>query len=134
MICYCFSQILDSATCQNDSLTVALMQFCPTFCGQTCYLFCCHPSMVPSSGCRWRRQIGRVAAAVLKRSVRHLTRGGPISFGVTYRTNSFSPQKGSMWSVFHRAPKFIGFFEKTEEMGMSVYFPFPQNNCCVNTA
>jgi len=54
--------------------------------------------------------------------------------GVAHQLWDFSPQKGSMWGVFHRAPESIGFFEKTEKMDMSLYFPFPQKSCCVNTA
>jgi len=66
-----------------------------------------------------RLQIGRVAAAVLKKQ-RQTGDRWPISFGVTWGTNSFSPQKGSVWSVFHRAPEFIGVFEKLRKWKMAI--------------
>ena len=64
------------------------------------------------------------SCSCLEQAVSDSRQGVYISFGVMWGTNSFSPQKVSMWSVFHRAPEFIGFFEKTEEMGNGHVFVF----------
>ena len=92
--------------------------------------------MVPSSGFRWRRQIGSVAAAVLNKQCQTADKGCTSALGLCEGLTVSLHKKSACEVCFIEPQNSLDSLKKLRkwEMDMCLYFPFPQKNCFINTA